>query len=381
MTMPPAYNVSSEGDVRSFPASFAQQWLWSLDQSEPNTPTYNLTSAVRICIPLDLKALELSLYALVQRHAILRTTFSVKDEQLLQVISPTLNVPLLVEDVQSLPASQREARVQQVLTEEAQRPFDLARGPLLRTTLLQLDGQESLLLLSSHHLVFDDRSVGVFFHEWVTLYEAFRNGRPSSLPDLPLQYADFARWQREEFAGARLAEGLNYWKQQLAGAPSGLKLPTAHSYPAMPTRRCAIQPFALGQHLRGALEALSLQEGVTLFTIVLAAFQTLLYRYTGQDDLLIGTMISERTHPQVQGLIGVFLNPLILRINLSGNPTFRELIVRVREVTREAYAHHDIPFEYLVKELQPERSLGQLPFFQVLLTIHHSMPILPAGWA
>src|SRR2546421_408306 len=153
MTMPQAYNVSSEEDVHSFPASFAKQWLWSLDQSEHNIPTYNLTSAVRICIPLDLKTLEQSLYALVQRHAVLRTTFSVKDEQLLQVISPTLNVPLLVEDVQSLPASQREARVQQVLTEEAQRPFDLARGPLLRTTLLQLDGQESLLLLSCHHTV------------------------------------------------------------------------------------------------------------------------------------------------------------------------------------------------------------------------------------
>ena len=265
MTMPQAYNVSSEEDVRSFPASFAQQWLWSLDQSEPNTPTYNLTSAVRICIPLDLKTLEQSLYALVQRHAVLRTTFSVKDEQLLQVISPTLNVPLLVEDVQSLPASQREARVQQVLTEEAQRPFDLARGPLLRTTLLQLDGQESLLLLSSHHLVFDDWSVRVFFHEWVTLYEAFRNDRPSSLPDMPLQYTDFARWQREGLAGERLAESLGYWKQQLEGAPSDLKLPFAHSNPTLPTRRCAIQPFALGQHLRDALEALSLQEGASLF--------------------------------------------------------------------------------------------------------------------
>ena len=336
MTMPQAYNVSSEEDVRSFPASFAQQWLWSLDQSEPNTPTYNLTSAVRICIPLDLKALELSLYALVQRHAILRTTFSVKDEQLLQVISPTLNVPLLVEDVQSLPASQREARVQQVLTEEAQRPFDLARGPLLRTTLLQIDGQESLLLLSSHHLVFDDRSVGVFFHEWVTLYEAFRNDRPSSLPDIPLQYADFARWQREELAGERLAESLGYWKQQLEGAPSDLKLPFAHPNPALPTRRCAIQPFALGQHLRDDLEALSLQEGASLFMTAIAAFQTLLYRYTSQDDLMIGTMIAERKRPEVQGLIGVSLNPLVLRTNLSGNPTFRELVGRVREVIRAA---------------------------------------------
>ncbi|MFL5588019.1 MAG: non-ribosomal peptide synthetase [Ktedonobacteraceae bacterium] len=379
MTMPPAYNVSSEEDVRSFPASFAQQWLWSLDQSEPNTPTYNLTSAVRICIPLDLKALKQSLYALVQRHAVLRTTFSVKDEQLLQVISPTLNVPLLVEDVQSLPASQREARVQQVLTEEAQRPFDLVRGPLLRTTLLQIDGQESLLLLSSHHLVFDSWSIGVFFHEWVTLYEAFRNDQPSSLPDLPLQYADFARWQHEKLAGERLAESLGYWKQQLEGAPSDLKLPFAHSHPALPTRRCAIQPFALGQHLRDALEALSLQEGASLFMTMIAAFQTLLYRYTSQDDLMIGTMIAERPH--VQGLLGVSLNPLVLRTNLSGNPTFRELVGRVREVIRAAYAHQDIPFEYLVKELQAERSSGRNPFFQTLLTMRPAMPTLPAGWA
>jgi amino acid adenylation domain-containing protein len=381
MTMPSADNVSSEEDVCNFPASFAQQRLWFLDQLEPNTATYNLTSAVLISIPLDLEALEQSLYALVQRHAVLRTIFGVKDEQLMQVISPTLNVPLLVVDVQSLPASQREPKVRQMLTEEAQRPFDLARGPLLRTTLLQLDGQESLLLLSSHHLVFDDWSIEVFFREWVTLYEAFRNDQPSSLPDLPLQYADFARWQREKLTGERLAECLDYWKQQLEGAPSVLKLPTAHPHPPMPTHRCSIHPFVLSQHLRDALEALSLQEGVSLFMMMIAAFQTLLHRYTGQDDFMIGTMISERTRPQFQGLIGGFLNPLVLRTNLSGNPTFRELVGRVCEVTHEAYAHQDIPFEYLVKELQPEQSLGRNPFFQVLLTIHPSMPILPAGWA
>ncbi|HEV7234986.1 MAG TPA: condensation domain-containing protein, partial [Ktedonobacteraceae bacterium] len=381
MIMPSAYNTSAEEDVDIFPASFAQQRLWLLEQFESNTATAHLSSAVRVSIPLEREALEQSLHALVQRHAVLRTTFRMQNAQLMQVVSSTINVPLLVVDVQSLPASQREARVQQIHIEEMQLPFDLARGPLLRTTLLQLDGQESVLLLTGHHLIFDGWSMSLFFQEWITLYEAFCNNQPATLPNLSLQYADFARWQLAEQAGEGLTEHLAYWKRQLEGAPSVLELPADRPHPSLSAHGSSVYPFVLPQQVREALADLSRQEGVSLFMLVVAAFQTLLHRYTGQDDLLVGTMVSERTRPQFQGLLGIFLNPLALRTNLSGNPTFRELVGRVRTVIREAYAHQDVPFEYLVKELQPEQALGHHPFFQVLLTMHPSLPILPPGWA
>ena len=379
MAIPSAWDAASKEDIDLFPASFAQQRLWFLDQAETNVPSASLSSTVHISIVLERKALEQSLNALVQRYTVLRTTFLVKDGQLVQVINPTLTVPLRIVDGQSFPANQREAMIEQVRLEDLQQPFDLARGPLLRTTLLQLNENDAVLLLTSHHLIFDGWSMGEFFRAWSTLYEAFCHNQPSTLPEPPLQYTDFARWQHVELVGDKLATHLAYWKHKLAGIPPVLELPTDHPHPTVPTQQSGILSFEIAPCVGNALADLSRQEGVSLLTLAVAAFQTLLHRYIGQDDLLIGTMVSERTQPQFRALLGVCLNPLVLRTNLSNNPTFRELVGRVREVVDEAQAHQDVPFEYVVKELQPERAAGH-PFFQVLLTLQPSWPTLPSGW-
>ena len=347
-----------------FPLSFAQQRLWFIDQLEPGNPAYNVPAAIRLQGRLDERALERSLNEVVRRHEILRTTFVQVEQQPVQVIAPFLNIALPLVDLRGLDAAQQSVVAERVSYQEGQQPFQLERGPLLRVSLLRLQEQEHILLLSMHHIVSDGWSMGVLARELSALYAAFVVGEPSPLPDLPLQYADFALWQRQWLQGAVLDRQLAYWKQHLTGAPV-LQLPTDYPRPSIQRFCGAVHPFHISTPLTVALRTLSRQEGVTLFMTLLAAFQILLVRYTGQEDIVVGVPLANRTHPEIEPLIGFFVNTLALRADLSGNPGIRKVLRRVRETLLEAYAHQDLPFEQIVEAVQPERSLSYHPLFQV----------------
>ena len=383
MTTTSASNTRAAKDACTFPASFAQQRLWFLDQLQgESTTAYTLIHTVRIGVPVNEEALGRSLNALVGRHEVLRTTFVVRDEQPLQVVAPALTLTLPVVDLCALPPQEREAEALRLANVQAQRPFDLARGPLLRATLFRLGESDSLLLLLFHHIIFDGWSKGVFFRELLTCYQAFSSGLEPTLAPLPIQYADFAAWQREQLlAGERLAEQLAYWQQHLAGAPAVLELPTDHPRPAIPSSRGASRLFSLPSRLGQALKALSLQEGVSLYMTLVAAFGALLSRYSSQEDLLLGTLTADRSQPGTEQLLGVCVNTLVLRADLSGDPTFRQLLGRAREEVLSAQAHQDVPFEYLVRELHPDRGQGQNPFFQVMLSLEPPSPALLPAWS
>ncbi|BAZ22617.1 McnC protein [Kalymmatonema gypsitolerans NIES-4073] len=364
---------------RNLPLSFAQQRLWFLDQLVPNNPFYNVPAAFRLTGSLNLRALEQTFNEIVRRHEALRTTFAIVEGQPVQVIAPILNVSLAVRDLQQLPQvvvaptprDQREKEARRLMTQEAQRPFNLSTDPLLQVTLLRLDEAEHILVLNMHHIVSDGWSIGVLIREIALLYTAFASNQRSSLPELPIQYADFAYWQRQWLQGEVLAKQLGYWQKQLEGV-SMLNLPTDRPRPALPTYRGARQFLQLPKSLSEALETLSQQEGVSLFMTMLAAFQILLYRYTQQEDIAVGSAIANRNRSEIEGLIGFFVNSLVLRTDLSGNPTFRELLSQVRDVALEAYAHQDLPFEKLVEELHPERNLNQNPLFQVVFALQNA---------
>ncbi|MBD1922211.1 amino acid adenylation domain-containing protein [Funiculus sociatus GB2-A5] len=362
---------AEETEVFVFPASFAQQRLWFLDQLFPGNTFYNVAAALRLKGSLNTSALEETFNEIVRRHEALRTTFRMLNGQPVQVIAPSLTIPLPVVDLQSLPATEREAETQRIATQERSRPFDLSHDSLLRVMLLQLGSSEHVLLLNLHHIICDGWSIGVLIRELGILYAAFANKERSPLPELPIQYADFADWQREWLQGEVLESQLAYWKQQLDNIPS-LNLPTDKPRPATPTYRGATQFLELPKSLSEELEALSQRQGVTVFMTLLAAFQILLYRYTQQSDILVGSPIANRNRREIEGLIGFFVNSLVLRTNLSGNPTFLELLSRVREVTLGAYAHQDLPFEKLVEELHPERNLSQHPLFQVAFSLQNT---------
>ncbi|MBW4575169.1 MAG: amino acid adenylation domain-containing protein [Aphanothece sp. CMT-3BRIN-NPC111] len=367
MTLEETIITTSFEDIFVFPASFAQARLWFFDQLVPGNPFYNVVTAVRLIGSLNLAALQQTFNEIVRRHEALRTTFSIVEGQPVQVIRASAigsGVAPIV-DLRYLPVTEREAEAQRLVIQEAQRPFDLTTGPLLRVTLLQLGEAEHILLLNLHHIVADDWSIGVLMREMGVLYTAFVSEESSPLPELPIQYADFAHWQREWLQGEVLAVQLTYWQQQLKGI-SMLNLPTDRPRPAVQTYKGAAQFLELPPPLNDALEALSQQEGVTLFMTLLAAFQTLLYRYTHQEDIAVGSAIANRNRSEIESLIGFFVNSLVLRTDLSGNPTFQELLSRVREVTLGAYSHQDLPFEKLVEELHPERNLSHHPLFQVV---------------
>jgi len=369
LSIPPIQPVPRDRDL---PLSFAQQRLWFLDQLEPGSPFYNIPTAVRLTGPLDVAALERTLNEIVRRHEALRTTFETVDGRARQVIAPELTVPLPVTDLTDLPETEREAEALQLATQEAQRPFDLARGPLLRARLLRLGREDHVALLTMHHIVSDGWSMGILIQEIAALYEAFSSGRPSPLQELPIQYADFAHWQREWLQGEILEAQLSYWKQQLDGSPPLLELPTDRPRPAVQSFRGRTQAFALPKDLSKAIKDLGHQEGATLFMTLLAAFQSLLYRYTGQETINVGTPIANRTQSEIEGLIGFFVNTLVMRADLSGDPSFRELLKRVREMALGAYAHQDLPFEMLVDALQPERNLSHSPLFQVMFVLQEA---------
>jgi NRPS condensation-like uncharacterized protein len=365
---PPIVRVSRDGKL---PLSFAQQRLWFLDQLEPGSTFYNIPSAIKLTGVLNIDAMERALTEIVRRHEVLRTTFSQVDGEPQQIISPAELFRLPVIDLSHLPDDERQAEMQRLISEEAVRPFDLMRGPLLRVTLLCTGAEEHTALLTQHHIVSDGWSTGILIREVAALYTAYRAGRPSPFEELPIQYADFAHWQRQWLQGDALERQLSYWRQQLAGAPTVLELPAARPRPAVQTFRAAKQKVELSREVTEGLKALGRQTGVTLFMSLLAAFDVLLYRYGGQTDLLIGTPIANRNRLETEALIGFFINTLVLRIDLSGDPTFIEVLQRVREVSFEAYAHQEMPFEKLVEELQPDRSQNHSPLFQVMFVLQN----------
>ncbi|GAB1543385.1 hypothetical protein NUACC21_60590 [Scytonema sp. NUACC21] len=367
----PSQKITPRKDVSSLPLSFAQQRLWFFDQFAPGTPAYNIPAALRLKGQVNVMALQQSFNEILQRHEALQTTFATVEGQPVQVITSKQTLALPVVDLQDLPKTEREAQALQLATEEAQQPFNLAQDLLLRAKLLRLDKDDYVLLLTMHHIVCDGWSVKVLIRELTALYEAFAAGKPSPLPKLPIQYADFALWQRQWLQGDVLKTQLGYWKQQLAHLPV-LQLPTDRPRAVVQSLRGAAQFLMLSKSLTEALKALSQQEGLTLFMTLLAAFKTLLYRYTGQDDIVVGSGIANRNRPEIEGLIGFFVNTLVLRSNLSGNPSFRELLGRVREITLQAYAHQDLPFEKLVEELQPERHLSHQPLFQTAFFLQNA---------
>jgi hypothetical protein len=314
-------------------------------------------------------ALQRSLDAIMRRHEILRTTFAATDDGPIQVIAPALALPLPVCDLCALLAAEHEVALQQLLAAEARRSFDLARGPLLWATLLRLGQGNHVLLLTLHHIVADGWSIRLLVQELLALYEAFKTGKPALLPELPIQYADFAVWQRAWLQGDVLEAQLAYWRQHLGGSLPVLELPTDHLRPPIQTFRGAREVVQLSRPLTAALTALSRREGVTLFMTLLTAFKVLLARYTGQDDILVGAPIAGRKWAETEHLLGFFLNTLVLRTDVSGNPTFRELLHRVREVCLSAYVHQDLPFEKLLEELQPQRDLSRTALFQVFFNM------------
>ncbi|GAA6619990.1 non-ribosomal peptide synthetase [Scytonema sp. NUACC26] len=384
----------------SIPLSFAQQRLWFLEQLEPNSPFYHIPEVLQLQGTLNVTVLQQSLDAIVAQHEALRTNFISLDGNPVQVISEPKSVELKTIDLQNYSESDkpgtacakgdklgtacaksdkpgtacakgdRSSAVQKLLQNEAQRPFDLRSDLMLRGCLLQLSPQEHILLLVIHHIAADAWSMGILYNELTTLYKAFLNGQPNPLPKLPIQYADYAVWQRQWLSGEVLENQINYWKQQLAGAAPVLELPTDKPRPPIQLYRGAKEYFVIPQKILPALQKLSRQEGVTLFMTLLAAFQTLLYRYTGQEDILVGSPTTNRSRAEIEGLIGFFINTLVLRTDMSGNPSFRELLQKVRKVSVSANINQDLPFEKLVEELQPERSLSYNPLFQVMFTLN-----------
>jgi amino acid adenylation domain-containing protein len=356
----------------NLPLSFSQERLWFLDRLNPDSPIYNIPSAFVLTGRLDVAALEKCLNEIVRRHEILRTTFRAVEGQPEQLVSPELTLTLPVIDLRDLPNDRRQAERDRLVSEEAHRPFDLSRGPLLRAKLLRTGGEEHVLLLTMHHIVSDGWSMAILLREISALYDAFVTGKQSPLAPLPIQYADFSVRQRQWLSDEAIEAQLSYWTAQLRGMPAVLELPTDRPRPAVQTFHGAHETFVLSRSLTHALKALSRQENVTLFMMLLAAFQSLLHRYTARDDIVVGSPIAGRQRVDLEDLIGFFVNTLVLRTDLSGNPTFKQLLGRVREVALSAYAHQDLPFEKLVEELKPDRSLSSTPLVQVMFVLQNA---------
>ncbi|HEX8116883.1 MAG TPA: condensation domain-containing protein, partial [Pyrinomonadaceae bacterium] len=354
------------------PLSFAQERLWLFDQLGLNRSVYNITVGYRVEGRLDVSALRRCLEEIVRRHEALRTVFDSQGGRAVQVILPELRPSFAEVDLSADPEGRGGARFRQLAAAEAERPFDLTRGPLLRATLVRTGGQEHVLLLTMHHIVSDGWSMGIFERELVTLYECYSTGKPSPLKELPVQYADFAVWERRRLAVGQLEGQLSYWKERLGGDLPVLDLPTDHTRPAVQLFEGANYSFDIPKSLTEDLKSLGREQGATLFMTLLAGWQALLSRYSNQQDICVGTPIAGRTRVETEGLIGFFVNTLVLRTDLSGEPSFRELLGRVREVCLGAFAHQDVPFEKLVEEVARERSLSRTPLFQVMFALQNT---------
>ncbi|NEO30632.1 MAG: amino acid adenylation domain-containing protein [Symploca sp. SIO3C6] len=365
--------------TEELPLSYAQQRLWFLDQLKPNSAFYNTTITWHLEGRLDQAVLKRSLQEVIQRHEILRTNFIAVDGKASQIIHEEINWTISVTDLTNLSSTEQEVAGKQLVQQKALQPFDLANELLVRPTLVVLSENEHIFSICMHHIVNDGWSTGVFIQELATLYNAYLQGLPSPLTPLTIQYADFALWQREWLQGEVRQRQLNYWQKQLAGAPDLLSLPTDRPRASIQTVAGANHRFVLSEQLTLQLVKLSQEQGVTLFMTLLAAFDTLLYRYTGQEDILVGTPIANRNQSQLEQLIGFFVNTLVMRTSLEGDPTFSELLIQVRKIATEAYTHQDLPFEMLVEALQPERDLSYTPLFQVMFALDdnslHSMEL------
>lgn len=364
--------VTNEQDVFVFPTSYAQQRLWFLDQLEPNSPYYNIPSAVRFRGKLNVIAFNQSIQQIIARHETLRTTFSLLDGESVQVISPERVLEIPVINLSHLEVSTREAETLRLAREEARKPFNLTRGPLIRVTVLQLAETDFVVLLTMHHIISDGWSMGVLIREIAMHYQAFSQGKAAQLPELPIQYADFAQWQQEWLTGEVLQSQIDYWRQQLQDVPPVLELPLDRPRPAVQSARGATETVVFPKELLDALKQFSRQQDVTLFMTLLAAFQTLLYRYTGQSHIAVGSPIANRNRAEIEGLIGFFVNTLVLNADFSADPTFIALLKQLKETTLGAYAHQDVPFEKIVEALQPERNLSHTPLFQVMFVLQNT---------
>ncbi|MCP9294067.1 MAG: condensation domain-containing protein, partial [Planktothrix agardhii LY1] len=360
-------------NYEELPLSYAQQRLWFLDQLEPNSPFYNIPLALRLEGKLKVDALEKSLQGIIQRHESLRTNFLTIDGNPVQIIKPESNWTLTIINDKESKNYQEENALKKWLEIHSHQPFDLANESLIRATLLKLSDTEHFLFICMHHVVSDGWSMGVFIQELTTLYNAYTKGLEPLLKELPIQYADFALWQREYLQGEILQNQLNYWQKQLAAAPALLHLPSDRPRP--PEQRfegdrirCLLSP-----ELSQGLNRLSREKGVTLFMTLLTAFNILLNRYTGETDILVGTPIANRTRSELDGLIGFFVNTLVLRTDLARNPSFSEALKQVRETATDAYDHQDLPFEMLVEALQPERNMSYTPLFQVMFGLDNEV--------
>lgn len=359
--------------------SFAQQRMWLMDRLMPGNPFYNLSIALRLSGPLQEEALDLAIGEIVRRHEALRTTFRAMDGQPVQVIAPDAEHCLERVDLSSLAESERKAQARQLYTDESRHPFDLARGPLFRAVLAQLAPDEHMLILTMHHIVADGWSLGVFVRELAALYATCSARQPSPLPALPFQYSDYALWQRHHLRPDMLDAQLAYWRKQLAGLAE-LKLPTDRPRPPIPTYQGATLFMHFPKDLIDPLSALGQRENATLFMVMLATFTTLLHRYSGQDDVVIGCPTANRNRAEIEGLMGFFVSTQVIRADCSGTPTFRDLLRRVRQVCVDAYVNQDVPFEKIVAELHPNRDVNRNPLFQVVLALQNPfIEKLPAG--
>src|SRR5450755_1787233 len=339
---PPIAKVARDADLL---LSFAQQRLWILDQLEPNNPLYNIPRALRMTGALNTAALEHGLNEIIRRHESQRTRFTTRQAQPVQIIAPSLTIALKIDDLSALTPTEREPQARRLAAQESLQPFDLSRGPLVRAKLLRLAPTDHILLLTMHHIISDAWSSAVYFQELSSLYEAFCAGRPSPLPELSIQYADYAAWQRQCFQGEALQRQLAYWREQLQGAPPLLNLPTDRPRPAQQSFRGSLESIPIPADLAATFKDFSRREGATLFMSLLTSFVLLLHRYSGQSQIVLGTDVANRPTLETESLIGFFINLLAIRLDVSANPTFRDLLARVRDTALGAYAHQDMPFD------------------------------------
>ncbi|BAY65521.1 amino acid adenylation [Calothrix brevissima NIES-22] len=362
-SLPVLQPVSRAGEL---PLSLIQQRFWLLDQMEGANADYNIARALHLVGQLNLTAIQQAIESIIQRHETLRTSFGMVDGKAVQFIAETVPFTLPIVDLQALPEVEQQTELQRLITTEYTQSFDLSKAPLLRVKLIRLESDSHVLLVTMHHIISDAWSVGIFFKELSNFYAA------SPLPDLPIQYVDYAYWQRQWLQKDIINTQLNYWKQQLADAPPVIELPTDYPRSAIQTFRGSIQRFKLNNDLTSKLKTLSHQSGASLFMTLNAAFVTLLYRYTGQEDIVIGSPITNRNRPVLEPLIGFFVNSLVLRTRLENNPTFKEVLAQVRQVALDAYVHQDVPFDQLVEVLQPQRHLSHSPLFQVMFVLQNT---------
>jgi amino acid adenylation domain-containing protein/FkbM family methyltransferase len=360
------------------PLSFAQRRLWFLSQLEPDASTYNIPGAARLEGELDVMALRRSFNELARRHEILRMSFPSRDGRPMQDLSPDLDLALPQFDLASLPPEEQSVQVRRLMIEESHKPFDVGAGPLFRAALMRLSALDHILLVTTHHIISDGWSVEILIRELASLYASISRGAPPRLPALQAQYSDFARWQRQRLQGEFLERQLAYWRRQLSGAPAALALPTDYPRPAFQTYNGATYSFSLPRQLLEGLGAVGRGEDATLFMILLAAFNLLLHCHTGQEDIVVGTDVANRNRAELEGLIGFFVNQLVLRTTLGPDMSFRSLLAGVREVALGAYAHQDVPFDMVVESLNLERDPSRNPLFQVLFVLHHR-PSTPAA--